>query len=92
MTNPRLVRIAYELLSLGVSHARCEQLLRDHPPEEIERQLKWLPFRKARRPEALLIRAITYNYSAPKEAFYADDATHDSGTEDPLVQGSQPPL
>jgi len=72
--NPRLVEIALDLLKLGVSNTRVTELL-GYDPDVIERQLEWLPYRKAKRPEAFIIEAIRNDYSPPKEFFYAPPQT-----------------
>jgi hypothetical protein len=71
MTSDRLVLIAVRLQELGVSHAGTVELLSQYPPDLIEKQLEWLPLRKAKRPEAFIIEAVRNNYSPPKEAFHA---------------------
>lgn len=75
MSEDRAVLLAAELQLLGVSQAGIVELLSYYPHETIARQLKFLPFRKAKRPEAFIIEAIRNNYSAPKEFFYAKDET-----------------
>jgi len=71
MINQRAVKIAIELQQLGVSQSGAAQLLTQHSFEEIERQLQYLPYRKAKRPEAMIVEAIRNNYSPPKEFFHA---------------------
>lgn len=71
MTSDRLVLIAVRLQELGVSHAGTVELLSQYQPDLIEKQLEWLPLRKAKRPEAFIIEAVRNNYSPPKEAFHA---------------------
>lgn len=89
MTNlERMTAVATELFKLNVSNAGVSQLLRDYPVEEIERQLMYLPYRKAKRPNAFIIEAVRGNYSPPKEFTYAKylpkvPATHDRVDEDP---------
>ena len=68
--DPRLIQIALALQSLGVSQRGAAALMIDHPLDEIERQLAYLPYRKAKRPEAFIIEAVRNRYSPPKE-FYA---------------------
>lgn len=62
--DPRAVALAMELLQLGVSGAGVvELLLYDH--DRIERQLAYLPYRKAKRPSAFIMDAIRQDYSPP---------------------------
>lgn len=68
--NPRLIHISLELQKLGVSQRGATQLMIEHPLDEIERQLAYLPYRKAKRPEAFIIEAVRNRYSPPKD-FYA---------------------
>ena len=75
MNGERAVRLAGELMQLGVSHAGVTELLSHYDHADIERQLKFLPYRKAKRPEAFIIDAIRNNYSAPKAFFYAPNET-----------------
>ena len=67
--NP-LEQVAFELLKLGVSHAGVNELL-SYPMERIERQLSYMQFRKAKRPEAFIVEAIRNDYSIPKQMQYA---------------------
>ncbi|MGV3615280.1 MAG: hypothetical protein ACO1SV_08095 [Fimbriimonas sp.] len=69
--DPRAVELAMELLKLGVSRAGVEELL-SYGLDAVERQLAWLPYRKAKRKEALIVDAIRNNYSPPKEAYFAE--------------------
>ena len=72
MTNlERMTAVATELFKLNVSNAGVSQLLRDYSVEEIERQLLYLPYRKAKRPNAFIIEAVRGKYSPPKEFTYA---------------------
>jgi hypothetical protein len=68
--DPRRVDVALDLLKLGVSNTRVTELL-TFDLDVIERQLSYLPYRKAKRPEAFIIEAIRNDYSPPKECFYA---------------------
>lgn len=72
----RAVVIAMDLRKLGVSSVRVVELLTFHDHEVIERQLAFLPYRKATRPAAFIIEAIRGDYSAPKEFFYAQVQAH----------------
>lgn len=64
--------LAVRLMKVGVSQAGVIELLSKYPLEQIQRQLDWLPHRKAKRPSAFIVEAIRKNYSAPKEAFRAE--------------------
>ena len=75
MTKKPVMQIAVELKKLGVSQAGIVDLLSNYPYDVIERQLEFLPFRKAKRKEAFIIDAIRNNYSAPKEFYYAQIET-----------------
>jgi len=92
MSDERAVAIARELHLLGVSQAGVVELLTQYPPDRIERQLSYLPFRKAKRPEAFIIEAIRSNYSAPKDYFYAKAETLTPHPEPLLDQGPKHPL
>ena len=86
----RAFEIAYALMRLGVSKSGVERLMREYPYDLIEQQLKYLPFRKANRPEAMIIESIRRNYSAPKDFFYASHQTEPQG-DNSVDQGSQLP-
>lgn len=96
MTNfERMTAVATELFKLNVSNAGVAQLLRDYPVEEIERQLLYLPYRKAKRPNAFIIEAVRGKYSPPKEFTYAKylpevPATSDRVDEDPELAFGPP--
>lgn len=75
MTDDRAVRLAVELRRLNVSHAGIVDLLAHHPHDVIERQLAYLPYRKAKRKEAFIVDAIRNDYSPPKQFFYAAPET-----------------
>lgn len=66
----RMVSLAIRLQRLGVSQRGTQELLL-YPLDVIERQLDYLPYRKAKRPEALIIDAIRNDYSPPLELFHA---------------------
>ena len=79
----RSVRLAARMLRLGLSHEAVVETLR-HDHEAVERQLDWLPYRKAKRPGAFLIEAVRKNYSPPKEAYHAQAQTRRRPRTDPL--------
>lgn len=70
--------LAMELIKLGVSKSGVEALLSFHDLDEVERQLAYLPYRKAKRPEAFIVEAVRNRYSAPKEFYYAANQTQPS--------------
>ncbi len=92
MSKERATKIAYDLLKIGVSHAGVQELLVNYPYDAIERQLSFLPFRKAKRPEAFIMEAIRRNYSPPKEFYYAPPQTESPSTADTVDQSSEHPF
>ncbi len=90
MTDDRAVQIALQLKKLNVSQAGIVDLLSSYPYDVIERQLKFLPYRKAKRKEAFIIDAIRNNYSPPKEFYYAPHETTASPNNPALDQNSEP--
>lgn len=94
MNQEKLNLLAIELMRLGISQAGVAELMATSSIEEIERQLLYLPHRKAKRPSAFLIEAVRNKYSPPKE-FYAQAQTHTAATrnpldEDPALAGGSP--
>lgn len=87
----KATELAYRLLSLGVSNSGVQELLTGYPYERIERQLDYLPYRRAKRPEALVMDAVRQDYSPPKEFFYAKDETQPATDAVPLDEGAQLP-
>lgn len=95
MNQEKLNRLALELMHLGISQAGAAELMASAPIEEIERQLLYLPHRKAKRPGAFLIEAVRRNYSPPKEFFYAETQAHPASArstvdENPSCTGRSP--
>jgi hypothetical protein len=72
-----MVEAAAQLMRLGVSRVVTTNLLA-HDIDVIERQLRYLPMRKARRPEAFIVEAIRHDYSAPNPHRNASTHAHDS--------------
>jgi len=91
VTDDRAVRAATELMRLGVSRAGIVDLLAHHPIETIERQLRHLPLRKAKRPEAFIVEAIRHDYSAPNPRRHAKDEIRAARPADELDEGAQRP-
>lgn len=89
MSKEEATRLAFELLKLGVSHAGVQELLVNYPYEVIDRQLSFMPYRKAKRPEAFIMEAVRRNYSPPKEFFYAKAETQSAATVDPVDEGAE---
>lgn len=67
----RAVQLAGRLLQLGLTHTAVVEML-SFPLDDLEAQLNWLPYRKAKRPGAFLINAVRRNYSPPKDFYYAN--------------------
>jgi hypothetical protein len=59
-------KLIEELMNLGVTQTVAQKLVREHPLEEIRRQLDYLPHRQADDPAALLVKAITEAWAPPK--------------------------
>lgn len=57
--------LVLELVHIGVGLRKARSLVNEYPQERIERQLRWLPLRAARRPASLLISAIENDYDPP---------------------------
>ena len=91
MKNERLTRLAMELLVLGVSRPGVERLLSHHDLDEVERQLAYLPYRHAKRPEAFIVEAVRNKYSPPKEFYYAANESTATGSDDAMDEDSKPP-
>lgn len=89
MTADRMTKLAIELMRLGVSQSGVRELLSVNPLDEIERQLAYLPYRKAKRPEAFIIEAVRNSYSPPKEFYYAARETDLPVSDDPLDQAAE---
>lgn len=85
----RAVKLAGRLLELGISRDRVIELL-SHPHDEIENQLDWLPFRKAKRPGAFLIDAVRHKYKPPKEFYYAKDSIKPAREAHSVDQDTKP--
>lgn len=52
---------------LGVAPQVTDLLLESHSPEQVARQLEWLPFRGARDPAAMLVSAVQGNWTQPAQ-------------------------
>lgn len=71
MSLDRQTELAVSLMRLGVSQEVVVDLLVQHPLDQIEAQLQYLPYRRAKRKEAFIVEAIRKNYSPPKEMHHA---------------------
>lgn len=85
----RKTRLAVELYKLGVSKDGVVELLSQYSEDEIEQQLIYLPYRKAKRQEAFIVDAIRKSYSPPKEYYYAQAKADLAAAFDAVDQGSQ---
>lgn len=54
-----------KLLLFGVPRDKAEDLISRHGAEEVLRQAKWLPYRRAKKPAQLLVAAIENGYGEP---------------------------
>ena len=61
-------QLVLELVEQGVGLRKAESLVDSFPWKKIRKQLKWLPYRSARRPASLLIASIERDYGAPAYA------------------------
>lgn len=84
----RVVRLAGRMLELGISKEMILQLL-TYPLDDLEAQLGWLKYRKARRPGAFLIMAVRRNYAPPKEFYYAHIKAIKGNRRNPVDQDAQ---
>jgi hypothetical protein len=64
-------QLVLDLVEVGVSLRKAEDLVARFPFERIRQQLKWLPSRGPQRPASLLIVAIERDFDAP--VYGADD-------------------
>ncbi len=91
MTMQKKIELAKRLHLVGVSKDGVIELLWKFPLEQIEAQLEYLPYRKAKRPEAMIIESIRKNYSPPKEFYYARSKSELTEAFESLDEGSEPP-
>lgn len=71
------------LTALGVSADQVTRLLMTHDTAKIDRQLDWLPYRKAKKPAALIVVAIDRDFDAPAALIGDDDGSGDGGNSFP---------
>ncbi|MCO5297198.1 MAG: hypothetical protein M9921_10110 [Fimbriimonadaceae bacterium] len=60
--------LVLELVQVGIGVRKAESLVSSYPHDQIRQQLRWLPFRAARRRASLLIASIENNYDEPPYA------------------------
>ncbi|MEI7576406.1 MAG: hypothetical protein WCK51_05895 [Armatimonadota bacterium] len=89
MSHDPAVELAKELHLLGISHVGIVEVMSQYSHERIRQQLAYLPYRRAKRPEAFLIEAVRNNYSPPKEYFHAQAEIRRSASEQLVDQGSE---
>lgn len=90
MSRDRMVAAAERLMRLGVSQAGTANLL-GYSIDVVERQLDYLPFRKSRRPEALIVEAIRHDYSPPSAYFHAENRPIAPHRPEPLDKDPERP-
>ena len=61
-------QLVLELVEVGVSLRKAENLASRYPALKIRRQLDWLSYRSARRPASMIIAAIENDYDEPAYA------------------------
>lgn len=61
-------QLVLELVEIGVSIRKAENLVRRNSAVKIRQQLDWLPHRSARRPASMIIAAIENDYDEPAYA------------------------
>jgi hypothetical protein len=87
----RLTQVAIKLMKLGISDERVSDLMNHYELDLLEKQLAYLPYRKARRPEAMLIESVRRNYSAPKEIYHAYAQVHGNASRRSVDETPQQP-
>ena len=60
-------QLVNNLKNVGVSDKAIAEIQAKYPPEIIQTQLNYLPYRQAKNPAGLLVQAIKGDWSAPKE-------------------------
>lgn len=68
------------LLKLGVRRSQIMEIVERYSLERIERQLRWLPYRKARKVSSLIVSAIKEDYEEPSAAL--EHATTSNSSSD----------
>lgn len=83
------IELAKRLHLVGVSKEGVIELLWKFPLERIEAQLEYLQYRKAKRPEAMIIESIRKDYTPPKEFYYARSQSELREAFESLDEGSE---
>lgn len=94
MTEAQAYEVAERLRAVGVSKRGILDLVADHTYGEIMAQLDYLPYRRAKRPEAFVIEAIRQSYSPPKEFLHARPPSrpqHEGGVDEDPEPALRPP-
>lgn len=88
--DPKQVELAIQLLQLGVSRSGVAELL-TYGTDVVERQLSYMPLRKAKRPEAFIVDAIRNDYSPPNPHYHAAHQNEARSTKSRLDEDAQSP-
>jgi hypothetical protein len=64
-STPQVNQVRERLQEVGVEAEWVDYLIANHDLERIERQLHWLPYRKAQNPARLIVSAIEKDYEQP---------------------------
>ncbi|MBX3117419.1 MAG: hypothetical protein KF784_00020 [Fimbriimonadaceae bacterium] len=60
--------LVLQLVEVGISLRKADNIASGYSYDLIRKQLRWLPYRAAKRPASLLIAAIEHDYDAPAYA------------------------
>jgi hypothetical protein len=85
----REAEVKVELLKLGVSRSQIMELVERYSLERIERQLQWLPLRRARKPSSLIVSAIKEDYELPSAALEQQPENSSSSVIQPDGNGEE---
>lgn len=89
MSMDKKIELARQLHLIGVSKDGVIELLWKYPLDRISAQLEYLPYRKAKRPEAMIIESIRKDYTPPKEFYYARSQSELREAFESLDEGSE---
>lgn len=70
--------IKVALIKLGVRRSRIMEIVEHYDLTRIERQLRWLPYRRARKPSSLIVSAIKEDYEEPAAALEPQPSNNSS--------------
>ncbi len=76
------VQVRRSLQAFGIPPGEIDDLLSRFPMERIERQIRWMGFRKARRPRSFLRAAIENDYAPPVEVRLEGGGSAESSNRD----------